>query len=157
MTSTTSKKINLKVLMNGPDITLKQNYLRGDFGGYRCNFNSCIITIHLLLHKTQPKQGQKMGQIEELNQPFNINESSSSWYRSFILIFFCLLSLFPSNLMGETENSFSGSECAKMFNVTHHGALRTRDIAFHYKIQIFIQIDEWLPDDIIDNSGGICE
>ena len=138
MTSTTSKKMNLKALMNGPDVTLKQNYLRGDFLGVidviSINFNSCIITTQLLLHKKQPKQGQKMGQIKKLNQPFNIDESSSSWYKSFNLIFFCLLSLFPSNLMGETENSFSGNECAKMFTVTHHGALRARDIALHYKI-----------------------
>ena len=80
------------------------------------------------------KLNQKMGQIEELKQPFNIDESSSSWYRSFIMIFFCLLSLFPSNLMGETENSFSGNKCAKMFTVTHSGALRARDIALHDKI-----------------------
>ena len=80
------------------------------------------------------KLNQKMGQIEELNPPFNIDESSSSWYRFFILIFFCLLALFPSNLMGEAENSFSGNKCAKMFTVTHSGALRARDIALHDKI-----------------------
>ena len=75
-----------------------------------------------------------MGQIKELNQPFIIDESSSSWYGSFILIFFCLLALLPSHLMGETKNTLPGSECAKMFTITHHGALRARDITLHSKI-----------------------
>ena len=83
MTSTTSKKMNLKALMNGPDVTLKQNYLSGGFLGVidviSINFNSCIITTQLLLHKKTTKTGAKMGQIKELNQPFNYGESSFSW------------------------------------------------------------------------------
>ena len=70
MTSATSKKINLKALMNGPDVTLKQNYLRMDFWELLMSFLLILIVASSQHKKKTAKTGAKNGPNQGIKPTF---------------------------------------------------------------------------------------